>query len=260
MVTSRSFRRVQGFGVIGAAWLAIGTGLLRADDGDRCDDTGSVAGPFFSEFSNHPGLLGKNYVDLRYHRISSGDLRWLRRFDDSLSGLIVTGNSPLAAFDQLPGPLRYDLFSEFQFRRLDGDHYLGSPVNATAQVESQLNQLGLGLTAYYDRMEGFRPFVQLGVQFWNLEEVFQVPAHNYVSLWKDSGTTLLFNMGAEVDLLDRLSARFAIDYNAREELDDSIGSAEVIYWPLRQIYIRGGLFAPFEAEDIGGRIGVGVVF
>jgi hypothetical protein len=236
-------------------------GISLAEDCDDCDDTGAATAgvlPFFPEHSEHPGLLGKPYFDVRYLHSASDDLGWWRQLDESLQGMLMTSNLPLRGLDDIPGPFRFDLYTEFQISGLYGDRYYGPPDNFWVELDAESRNFGLAVTAYVDHFDAVRPFIQLGALWTRRNVILRIEDDVFGDY--DSETSLLLNVGLEADLHDRLAARLAIDFNTREEVDDSVGIAELIYWPFRRTYVRGGFYTPLELDAVGGLIGMGVVF
>ena len=240
--------------------LTVGASAWSADDcvGESCDETQETAAPFFSEASNHPGLLGKSYLDLRYHQIEPSDLGFATTLFDPFQGMILSSNTPLPPLDELPGPFRYDFYVETHFLHLDGTGFLPFRRDPVVPIEAHSSSLDFALTAYVDEFETARPFIQFGVSFRRDWE--RLTINQTVLIFDRSRTALLANVGCEFDLMDRLALRTQIDLNTDDEFDRSLGSLELIWWPLRRVYFRGGMFGPLDASSVGGLIGAGVVF
>ncbi len=199
-----------------------------------CDSADESAELFFPETSNHPGLLGKAYIDLRYTHIQDDEFAISPGFDDSLQGMILSSNAPLTPLDVLPGPFHYDLYSEFSFALLNGEGNLGPDYgNLDGALDVELNSFGIGLTAFVEVFERVRPFIQVGYLYRRAE--VRATIAPVVAIIAESDSTVLLNFGSEFDIAERLAARVAVDINTISQLDDSRATAELIFWPFRKV-------------------------
>ncbi len=197
----------------------------------------------------HAGLLGKTYVESRYVHIGT-DESVVDRFDDSFQGFDVTFNAPLPWLSEVAPNFGADIYFTYQ------DFGLGGSVGSMSlDIDVQSYQTGVSL--YAAAFGPVRPFVQLGAQI-DVVEATAVNGSSTLSL-DDDDTSFIANVGVEVDIAEMASIRAAIDLN-EDFWDASPITADLILWPHEQFYVRAGLFATTDGNELGGLFGGGIVF
>ena len=195
---------------------------------------------------NHTGLLGKVYLqqqtDLWPIRHSGGNI---------VQGLDSLFNLPVMTLD-LPIPFNVDLFYGYTNASTNWGRI------PTWHGESHY----MGATFYPALSERFRPFGQVGVNS-NNSEHFEFKTVNdldvhYTTVRHD--TELLLNSGFEYDLFEKLGYRMTLDFETKGPIKRSRLSNDLIYWPHKKLFLRGGILNSLDGHRAGIRLGIGLTF
>ncbi len=202
-----------------------------------------------SDSAAHAGLLGKMYLEARYVHIQT-DEPLIQPFDDTYQGVDATFNMPVSWLTELAPSVGADVFFNFEHLHIGGS-------TGGSKLEMDVDSYSAGISIYAAAFGPIRPFVQLGVQH-DVIDVFAAGGGGSVSIG-DSDTNLLAIAGLEADVAENTSIRLAIDIN-EQAFDAPPISADVIFWPAEQFYVRAGLFATTNGNEVGGLFGGGIVF
>ena len=211
----------------------------------------------FSEISDssnrpeHAGLLGKMYLEARYVHIQTEEAI-IQPFDDTYQGVDATFNMPMSWLTELAPSIGADIFFSFQHLQIGG-------TTGGYTLDMDVNSYAAGVSVYAAAFGPIRPFVQLGVQH-DVIDLFaanpQVVATVSIS---QNDTYLLSIVGLEADVAENTSVRLAIDIN-EQAFDAPPITADLIIWPAEQFYLRAGVFATTDGNEVGGLFGGGIVF
>ena len=209
----------------------------------------------FSEISDssnapeHAGLLGKMYLEARYVHLQT-DEPIIQPFDDTYQGVDATFNMPVSWLAELAPSVGTDVFFNFQHLHIGGKLGL-------SKLEMNVDSYSAGVSFYASAFGPIRPYVQLGVQ----HDVINAFASGGggSGTFSDDDTNLLAIVGLEADVVENASIRLAIDLN-EQAFNASPVTADVIFWPVEQFYVRAGLFATTDGNEVGGLFGGGIVF
>jgi|GEM_PF-1917005 len=197
----------------------------------------------------HAGLLGKMYLETRYVHIQT-DEPVIQPFDDTFQGIDATFNMPMSWLTELAPSVGADVFFNFEHLQIGGR--AGGDT-----LEMDINSYSAGVSLYAAAFGPIRPFVQLGIQH-DVIDAFASGGGGSVNV-DDNDTNLLAIVGLEADVAENASVRLAIDIN-EQAFDAPPITADVIFWPTEQFYLRAGLFATTDGNEVGGLFGGGIVF
>lgn len=207
-----------------------------------------------------PGLLGHRYVQGRYlHVVIDTDSGIEDLLDDSVQGFDVMLNLPLSRVLDETGLLGVDLVVRHEYTVLSSDRYFPPPIDVQIEYDADFNQTDLGAALYFEhaRLGPARPFVELGARINAASYRFEEDGVSSKDKVDDVG--LLVAPGIELDLLDCAALRATFDL-ATDDLDDTLFLGDVILWPAERVFVRGGIFAFFNGDGVGGTIGAGFEF
>lgn len=202
-----------------------------------------------SDTAAHAGLLGKMYLETRYVHIHT-DEAIIQPFDDTYQGVDATFNMPMSWLTELAPSMGADVFFNYQHLQIGG-------TTGPSTLEMDVNSYSAGVSLYAAAFGPVRPFAQLGVQHDVIDAFASGPGGT--GSVSDDDTNLLAIVGLEADVAENASARVAIDIN-EEAFDTPPITADVIIWPAEQFYLRAGLFATTDGDEVGGLFGGGIVF
>ncbi len=202
-----------------------------------------------SDSAAHAGLLGKMYLQARYVHIQT-DEAVIQPFDDTYQGVDATFNMPMPWVTELAPSVGADAFFSFQHLQIGGRA-------GGNTLEMDVNSYSAGVSLYAAAFGPVRPFVQLGVQH-DVIDAFASGGGGSASIG-DNDTNLLAIAGMEADVAENMSVRLAIDIN-EQAFDAPPITADLIIWPAEQFYLRAGVFATTDGNEVGGLFGGGIVF
>ncbi len=210
--------------------------------------------------SDHAGLLGKVFMQQRYLQLPVDEPE-IRQLDQTLQGFDTFVNLPALTLD-LPIPLDFDVFFGYTNVGLKGSISSGPPLDITARLNAKSEVFSVGTTIYPTWSERWRPFVQVGAELSrsDVDVSINSPFGGFADNFVDHDTSLLFNAGFEVDLLDSLGFRMTLLAETSDRFGDSILLNELILWPHERIFVRGGIGTSLESDRPGFAIGGGLAF
>ncbi len=222
---------------------------------DRVDSVLNAPDP-----SDHAGLLGKVFMQQRYLQLPV-DEPAIRQIDKTLQGFDTFVNLPAVTLD-LPVPLDFDVFFGYTNVGLKGSISSGPPLDIRASLNAKAEVFSVGTTIYPTWSERWRPFVQVGAEFSRSDVDVSIisPLGGFADNFVERDTSLLLNVGFEVDLLDFLGYRMTLLSETSDRFGDSILLHELILWPHERIFIRGGVGTALESDRPGFAIGGGLAF
>lgn len=200
--------------------------------------------------SPHPGLLGKGFLSASYVYADFGD----RGILDQTHGFNVTLNVPLIQGDGTK-TLALDAFTNYMMLFANDDFtFFGDRFEA----ELKGSEIGVGLTFYSEALDRIRPFAQVGWTFYSLR--FDVTSQLMgTRKSRESDDDVLLNLGAEVDLTNRLAFRGLLEFDTGE-FGDSVLRGELIISPNEKTFLRLGGFGQINSDVVGFTAGAGLKF
>lgn len=222
---------------------------------DRVDTVLNAPDP-----SDHAGLLGKVFMQQRYLQLPV-DEPAIRQIDKTLQGFDTFVNLPAVTLD-LPIPLDFDVFFGYTNVGLKGAILSGPPLDIRASLNAKAEVFSVGTTIYPTWSERWRPFVQVGAEFGRSDVDVSIvsPLGGFADSFVEHDTSLLLNVGFEVDLLNFLGYRMTLLSETSDRFGDSILLNELILWPHERIFIRGGAGIALDSDRPGFAIGGGLAF
>lgn len=211
--------------------------------------------------SNHPGLLGKRYIEGRYMHIEIDDVP--DGFTDDFDGFVLGMNSPLFQSKEYV-PFQVDGFANWMRVSFSTDipfPIFDPPFFQMGTMSAVQNAVDVGATLHTNAFTGFRPFLQMGVRITHDRLNVSVPTV-FDSSETTSDETFLFIPGFEVDLTQHAALRTAFDLQLedQEDLDSSPASIDLIVWPHDSIFLRAGFMTALDGSAAGITAGGGFSF
>lgn len=200
-----------------------------------------------------PGLLGKIFLQNRYRYFDEQN----NAVGDSWQGFDTLLNLPAFTIGT-PTPFDVDVFAGYVNMELKGERFYRPDIKSEA--------FNIGASIYPSQTAPLRPFLQLGARFieteytgssgvmtgtpWNL-----APVHVY-----RNDTRLILNAGLEYDLFESLAYRLTLFTETQGQFEDSALMNELIMWPTRRIFLRGGFTTDLSGDNAGFLVGGGLAF
>ncbi len=173
---------------------------------------------------------------------------------DSFHGVRGTVNEPIPWGPEVDRLFYQDVFVSGRHLRMEVRVPGSSP---PAELEADWNSWAIGTTFFADVTPSFRPFIQLGFRKDDIS-IEGRSALQHIET-KESDTSLLMNLGSEIDLTDNLGARIAFELD-HADIGGSFLTIEPIYWCTPNIFLRGGVIGDIDATTIGFLCGGGMAF
>jgi hypothetical protein len=196
--------------------------------------------------SNHPGLLGKRYIDTQY--MYGRALTDSAAFDfDDMSGKMFSINLPMSWFARLG--FQVDLNAMYMSTETDG-----IARGALDAVTEDITGSTVMANVWFDRLGRIRPFASVGVDF------LKSKLKRAGTESRTSETNSVLRAGLELDLSRQIALRGAVDIETKDTAGETSILGEVIFRPNNSFFVRLGAIAPIEGDGLVGILGGGIDF
>lgn len=193
----------------------------------------------------HAGVLGRSYLDGQYIHLSAPDE--VAEMLDAINGFRSTINVAVP-WKSETAPLSQDIFVSYRYLQADGGF-------GGFGFDTSLSDLMIGTTLFTSVGSFVRPFLQVGYDQSQTSVEMTMGRFHFEDTDRDSA--LLLVAGTEIDLSADLALRLAADLDF-DPFEDTILTAELVYWLGDHVFLRGGGLVTVEGEMPGFLIGGGI--